>query len=494
MPKKFLILSAVLLLLFFFSRLYNLTLLPIFTDEAIYLRWGQIALGDPVWRFISLTDGKQPLFIWLMLPLMKAISDPLLAGRLVSVAAGWLSLVGMGLLGWEISKNRWVALLASFLYLVCPFFLWYDRLALMDSLLTAFGIWSLWLSLVLVRTLRLDVALLLGMTIGGGLLTKSSASFFLYFLPATLLLLDWRSKKRLAHLEVWIALVLVTLLVSQLIYAVLRLSPLYYMIGQKNLTFVFSFQEFFQEPFHFFLGNLRGLSGWLIDYLTIPMVLVTLAAILWGCKKNFWQTLVLSFWFFFPFFSLAAFGRIIFPRFILFMVPPLLLLLAQFLVDLGQKIKNPLFVSVCYSLLFLYPLYFAGQIIFNPINAPLPPADREQYLDGWPAGYGIKEVVNFLQGEGQKGKIFVGTEGTFGLFPASLELYLFRNKNIEIKGYWPTNTAFGELNQKAAFEPTYFISKETENFTNPNLKLISKFRRGKGKTFLQLFSVLPEKK
>src|SRR3989344_7406580 len=62
---------------FFASRLFNLTIIPIFTDEAIYLRWAQIALTDPRWRFISLIDGKQPLFIWLLLPVLKLMSDPL---------------------------------------------------------------------------------------------------------------------------------------------------------------------------------------------------------------------------------------------------------------------------------------------------------------------------------------------------------------------------------------------------------------------------------
>src|SRR6266480_1947423 len=81
--------------LFFFTRFYNLLGLPIFTDEAIYVRWAQIAKNDATWRFISLTDGKQPMFVWIAMVLMKFIHDPLLAGRLVSVIAGFLSLVGV---------------------------------------------------------------------------------------------------------------------------------------------------------------------------------------------------------------------------------------------------------------------------------------------------------------------------------------------------------------------------------------------------------------
>ena len=76
-----------IIILFFITRFYNILGLPIFTDEAIYVRWAQIASNDANWRFISLTDGKQPMFVWIAMVLMKFISDPLLAGRIVSVAA-----------------------------------------------------------------------------------------------------------------------------------------------------------------------------------------------------------------------------------------------------------------------------------------------------------------------------------------------------------------------------------------------------------------------
>ena len=52
-----------IILLFFVSRLFNILSLPIFTDEAIYVRWAQIAAQDANWRFISLVDGKQPMYV-----------------------------------------------------------------------------------------------------------------------------------------------------------------------------------------------------------------------------------------------------------------------------------------------------------------------------------------------------------------------------------------------------------------------------------------------
>src|SRR3990167_8321773 len=106
---------------YFLLRLTNITSMPIFTDEAIYIRWSQIGSRDAAWRFISLVDGKQPLFTWIAMVFMRFISDPVLAGRLVSVFAGFCSFTGMFFLGREVFRNVRIGVIASFLYLISPF-------------------------------------------------------------------------------------------------------------------------------------------------------------------------------------------------------------------------------------------------------------------------------------------------------------------------------------------------------------------------------------
>src|SRR5476649_1693273 len=107
-----LVASVSIIALFFITRLYHILSLPIFTDEAIYVRWSQIAANDASWRFISLTDGKQPMFVWIAMLLMKPIKDPLLAGRLVSVISGLLSTIGIFFLAKEIFKNNKIGILS----------------------------------------------------------------------------------------------------------------------------------------------------------------------------------------------------------------------------------------------------------------------------------------------------------------------------------------------------------------------------------------------
>src|SRR3989338_10643748 len=98
---------------YFDTRLYNISSLPMFTDEAIYTRWSQIARYDANWRFISLTDGKQPSFVWADMIVMRFVNDPLLAGRLVSVLAVIVSLVGIYFLASEIFKNKKIRYIAA---------------------------------------------------------------------------------------------------------------------------------------------------------------------------------------------------------------------------------------------------------------------------------------------------------------------------------------------------------------------------------------------
>src|SRR3989304_2301996 len=200
---EIIILSA-LALTYFVSRFFSILSLPIFTDEAIYVRWAQIAKQDANWRFISLTDGKQPMLIWLMMVSLRIIADPLLAGRIVSVGAGFLTFIGIYFLGREVFKSNKIGLISCALYVIFPMALVYDRMALYDSLVGTFAVWALLLIVLLVRKVRMDIALILGMGIGGGALTKTNAFFSIYLLPFSLLLFDWSKKTARSRLLRWV--------------------------------------------------------------------------------------------------------------------------------------------------------------------------------------------------------------------------------------------------------------------------------------------------
>ncbi len=451
-----------LTVLYFGTRLPNLTKLPIFTDEAIYIRWSQIGSRDPNWRFISLVDGKQPLYTWILMVLLRVFQDPLFAGRFVSVIAGAGSIVGIGILAYEMFREKHIALVTAILYLLSPFSLMYDRLALYDSLVATFSIWSLYFAIRLVKTIRLDMSLLLGMTLGLGMLNKTSGFFNLYLLPFTLLLFDFRSPYRLKRFFRWIGLVIIAAVLSQLLYGILRLSPLFHMISQKDTVFVYSFREWLTHPFNFLEGNLKGLFDWLVNYLT-PFIAIVSFVPIFALWKRGREKLLLYIWWFAPFLALALFGRVLYPRFILFMVMPLFILVSTMIVWFWERYGRTLGGVIVIFVLFWSSVYTDYFIITNPLYAPIPYADRGQLIDNWPAGWGVPEVNAFLLERSKHGKVTVYTEGTFGLLPAAIEIYLVDKPNMEIHGIWPLPQELPtEMRISALDHETYFVMNESQ--------------------------------
>lgn len=500
---------------YLFTRLANIQNFPIFTDEAIYLRWAQIAGNDPDWLFISLTDGKQPLFVWLTMSFMKIVNDPLLAGRLVSVFAGLSSMIGIFFLTKELFKSKpstslpvrqaglragKIAVVAAFLYLLFPFALVYDRIALYDSLVAAFIIWSLYIEVLLVRRLKFKYAILLGVIIGFGLLNKTSANFSLILLPFSLLLFNFKDKHWRQKIVRWAFYAGTAAVIAQVIYASLRLSPFHYIIAQKDATFVYPFAEWIQHPLTFLTPNLLTLSTWLVGYATIPFLIFVFAAFFIG-REYLKEKIFLLLWFLIPFAALAMFGKLLYPRYILFMTMPLLVLGAYSFYTVLHGIPMRWIKAGIFAV-FMLPFVLTDLFIITDFEkARIPQSDKNQYYRGWPAGGGIREKVEILQKESIDKKIYVGTEGTFGLLPYALEIYLHDNPNVIIKGFYPLqDKPPKEMIEASLIMPTYML------FYQPcpecklkgvapiswKVKQIYQYKKAEENTYSTLYQILPQ--
>ncbi len=496
---EFLVLT-VLILIYFVTRFYSILSLPIFTDEAIYIRWAQIAKQDANWRFISLTDGKQPMFIWLMVISLRFIQDPLLAGRVVSVGAGFVTLIGMYFLGREMFKNNKIGLISSALYIIFPMALVYDRMALYDSLVGTFAIWALFLTTLLARRVRLGFALILGMVIGGGVLTKTSAFFSIYLLPFSLVLLNWRGKEVRNRFIKWVFFAAVAVAIAYGFYFILRLSPFFHIIAEKNAIFVYSLKNWLDHPFNFFIINLKAFWNWTDLYLTWPLFVLAVGSF-FVSKSFLREKIVLFLWFIIPIVALGLFGQTLYPRFIFFMILSLLPLIAFFLVNIYLRFKKVyLFVIFCF-LFFTLVLKTDYLILTDFAKANIPFSDIMQYQSDWPAGGGVKESVEFLKKEAEKGRIYVATQGTFGLMPFALEIYLVQNPNITIEGIWPIDdTIPAKILEKSRQMPTYFIFYQACSSCRligeappmwENLKLIQQYKKNYGDRSYSLYRVMP---
>lgn len=481
---------ALLILLFFGTRLINLDKWPIFSDEGIYIRWAKVAWKDATWRFISLTDGRQPLQTWGTIPFLKLFSDnALLAGRLFSVSTGFVGLIGMFVLNFYLWGKRG-AFIATLFYICIPYFVFYDRIALVDSAVNAGFIWMLFFSILLARTRRLDVALLFGFTAGFALLTKSSSRMFIALAALAPILFLTKNKKifilnSLSFYFLWA----IVLFMGILFYNIQRLSPFLHYVELKNATFVMPLSEFITRPFEFFWHNLKIIplyttweAGWVI-------VLFSMLGMYQLFKKERRMFFYLLAYFILPFGAIAFFGKVVFPRYLIFYGSLFIITATYFFTTLKQKTANTLIGITLVSMLFLdYPL------LFNPVKASFPEIDRGQYVVGVTSVWGAQDLMNLMRERSQVKPVVILAEGNFGLVADVLDVFMKDGDKIEIKGLWPLDEIHLYENQPLLAEKEVYVvySHRTEFPDHWPIELVKEYKKPEGGKSLYLFKLKTE--
>lgn len=479
--------SLVLLLLcgsgvlYLLLRIPHLTLQPIFADEAIYIRWSQVMRSEPTLRFLPLTDGKTPLFMWAMMPMFKIFHDPLMAGRMLSVFSGFLTWLGVVFLGWKFF-NRRVALLSAFLTAIVPFMVFFDRMALVDSMLAAFSIWSLILALSLARYVRLDLAMLLGYTLGGGILTKTPGMFQFFTVPFAILIFPWNRRKKEPYLLVKLLFLwLVAFGIGMAMYNILRLGPEFSQLSSRNQDYIFSPLEILRHPLDPFIPHVGDVNEFFIRLLTIPGYILLIGSAVWTLVKRNRTVFVLWVWAMVPMLAEMVFNKVFTARYILSSIPIFLILIGWFVdsfVDFlkTQKIQlaTPLVLAAFVVVLAVQPMVTDYHLLTNPSLAWLPHGERKGYLEDWTAGYGFPEIATFLKQQAQNQIVVVGTEGYFGTLPDGLQIYLDKEKNVLVQADNATISA--GLRKAALDHPTYYVANKSQYFyPGPNVELIKEF-------------------
>lgn len=463
------------LVIFFVSRIFHLTIIPVFVDEAIYIRWAQVMRAEVTLRFLPLSDGKQPLFMWMIIPFLKLFHDPLFAGRMLSVFSGFASLIGLFVISLILTKNKIIAGLSAFFYLILPYSFFFDRMALVDSLLSAFGIWVMLFAVLLVKKPQLDLAMILGLLLGGAFLTKSPAIFFAGLIPLALLFNDRKPEQW--YLIRYFGLLIVVYIFALGVYNILRLGPNFQMVAIRNKDYVFGLKEILSRPFHPFIERWKEIILWNLNLMTWPIFLLSIAGIIWRVKKNFRTGLWLLCWWFLPLLIQSQMARVFTSRYILFTIPPLIIFTAWFLFDIFAKKRVGLWVSL--AALSLLPIAYISRLSFNPQTAPLTREMRFGYLEEWTAGYGVKESAEILKEKTKTASVFVGTEGYFGTLPDGLQMYLEGVPNIRVVGVgWPIKEISNSLRNSIVDNEVYLVVNSTRLEIVPgvnNLTLLAEY-------------------
>lgn len=471
-------------LIYFITRLYNLLSLPIFTDESIYIYWAKyIAVNHSHW-FMSLIDGKPPLLIWAIAALLTVLpqNSYLLAGRLPSVFAGLISLVGVYYLAVLLFRSKRIGIISGLFYILSPFTLFYDRMALFDSLLTAMLIWSVYFAVKTGISFKMRDAIWWGIFLGLAFLAKPTAIIFLIITPVYMIMFS-DIKKFKQNLKKISLLIIIMFLVSQVINNVQRLSNTFPLAAVKDAQFQLPLKDFLMNPFQLLGGNLHAFFSWIISYYTLPVFLLGIFCFVFLFRFEFKKALIiLSLWLI-PISIFALVGREIFPRYILFTTLYFFIPIAC-AVDkiLSFKKRNyAVFGIVLVGIIFYSSVSFSFRILKSPATAPFPLTDLQQYVTQHPSGYGLDKVFAFLHNEEKQGRINVMTQGTFGLYPYAFYLEFWNDPKVNVLGRWPLDKIDPDMIQISKTQKLFIILKEHDAIpANLPLQLVLKAEKPGG--------------
>ncbi len=460
------VVGLTIVILYFLLRLPNLTLQPIFADEAIYIRWAQVMRAEPTLRFLPLSDGKTPLFMWTMMPFLKVFEDPLFAGRFLSVVSGFATLLGVFMLARK-AFNLKTAFWASLLYVIVPYTVFFDRMALTDSMLSAFTIWALFFAILLAEKVRLDLAFILGFILGGAWLTKTPAVLNLLLLPISVLAFKKTKVEKHTFLKLFLFWT-VAIFIALAMYNALRLGPNFHLLSSRNADYVFSPLELVGRPLDPFIPHLQDISDWFPKLLTWPIIGFMVYGLWVSVKTKNKLGWVILLWALMPLLLNMAFLRTFTARYLLSSMP-LFLIFAGY--GMG-KISNRILILVLAIPLILLPLKFDYELLTNPPPGSLPQEGRRGYFEQWTAGYGFKEIARFLIEQKVKGPVVVGTEGFFGTLPDGLYIYLDKAGIAVVPS---TATISAELRKAALDHKTYFVGNRSNLENIGGVMLIKEF-------------------
>ncbi len=500
------------------THLYGLTALPIFADEAIYIRWSQLIIDD--WQqyvFFPLNDGKTPLLMWLQVPFLLVIRDQLLAARLLSVLVGLLQAGVLFAFTRRIGGGRIAAALSAVQVAILPYWYFHHRMALIDGLLTllvSVVVWLTWEAFIRVYIvtpsslswhqlkklskdkLFLFTTLAAGLSFAAALLTKLPA---VLLIPSLLLFAVISGKSTVEKLVQLGTIVAITVL-GYGVFLTQALHPAFPQLFSRGGDFLFPISQFLSGGvLQQTLPSVPNYVSYFVQYATAPFLIFLALGLFYGKHKRWVHTL---FWLGVVFLApMLVLGKVVYPRYLLpamlFFTPAVSLAIEGSIVVLRKKALQPVTIFFVVSVVLLcanianLSAQFMLPALFQPNQIPFVSSDKEQYLLEWSSGHGILETVELVASAAQSKRIAVATEGYFGTLPDALLVYFFTRsvENISIDGIGqPVQEIPQEFLQKSqsADERWLVVNSHRLQLANPGT-LLAEYCRPFGAPCLQVW-------
>ena len=290
--------------------------------------------------------------------------------------------------------NRDAGIVAMLFYILSPFNLFFDRLALLDSPINTIAIFSLLFSCQLFKTGQIRYGVILGFLIGIGLWIKSTGQFY-FFLPIISLLwyLFKEKSTRIKNMQIVKAIAL-SVSICLAIFIPLYIHPFYKELLTQMKQFTNPPEFILNFPAEIWTLNVIKSLSWLVSYLTLPIFFLFLIGV-----KYFWNLLLrqlVLLWFLAPFLYIILYAGNFTSRHILILSAPVIIIAATTLIRMyrSQKLMSYLVLGI----VILVCMIFDFVILFNPVKTVSmhygqAQEDMKQYFYGIQSGYGVGEAI-----------------------------------------------------------------------------------------------------
>lgn len=454
----------VLLSAFYLSlRILNLTLLPVFGDEAIYLDWAWRMTHEPGLLYFSLNDGKQPLLLWIFGIFENFFSDPLLAGRLVAVIFGYLTLVAIFKIG-KTFFSLTTAYISGFLYVIIPLFSFFDRQALMEAAVSAVGAWAAWYFLSWQKSKDYKTALKLGVVLGVGIFIKSTVFIFL----ATCILLGayFAIKKNILHKSLRNGAVLLGSMLAVL--SLLLINPMFWGTLSMNSRYSNSVKDLLSFPLDLWISNLLINLEIMFFFLTPLVFLSVLAGVfLMLREKEFNGKKYLFLWIVCSLVLQTLLVKGSISRYLVSFLP-LTVIFSAYLVDKTLKHKRVLGIFLLFLICIVPFVLTLISIIYPPDYLRFYSRITRQadlaYVQSSSSGYGMDELldeIDKIQKKENK-EVFIGIAENAGIPESALQMYYQKNPNVTVTYFGDSTSSLDEYDCMKADRIIYFVSRNDE--------------------------------
>lgn len=415
-------------------RFINVLKRPMYLDEGIYMSWAEAMSRSRDNAYVSLSDGKTPLFYWSMSWLDPLIGNYLLTGRIISILSGLVTALSWVII-FYLNFNFKISLIFLILFLISPYGVFIERLAFSDSLMLCLASLSLLFLILFKKNIdkkkKLNLSVILmgfsGLFMGMSFAVKTSAKLF--FVGYILVFLFWfadyifRKKDIKRFLILLLGLVLYIAMYREIINC-FRVGGhiLWNSISDKEKLMVYAPSQVLKillsNPLYIFnYSNL--IFQYLFYYLSGIFIFFVLG--IFGLvkkeqnRKFLWLLIYLAF----GYFGISLSGRVMASRYI-YSIYPVFIAIAVFGLDYFLSLKA-LGVKALVFALLIFVFLQSSLLIFSPEKALYATDDKNYFVKSHLTAIGLSQVIDYFK-DMDKENVVVGVSGIWGIPEGSVIL------------------------------------------------------------------------